>query len=206
MFFRDHDAHARTAMERPRRRLTRAPRRASWFAAAISLLAFVPGTRAQAAPSDLQVKAALLYNFAVYTEWPEAAFRSPTDPLVFVVLGDDDSGLGDVLERTLRGKRIHDRPLVVKRALGTTLEGPCHVVLVMHTDRTGVARALAGIRRETLLTVGEFPGFTEMGGIVNFVYDDRRVRFEINPLQAKRSGLHLSANMLALARIVGPLR
>jgi hypothetical protein len=148
--------------------------------------------QAQDVPIEYQVKAAFLYNFVRFVEWPGPSLAGP---LTICVAGRNP--LGTFLEDTVRGEIVAGRAIATRVVLEP--ESDCHVVFVP----MGAASAayLRAARNTPTLTVGESPSFIEMGGIINFVMDGGRVRFEINPQAADRAQLRISSRLLQLARI-----
>ena len=143
---------------------------------------------------EYRVKAAYLYNFLRFVEWPPDMASS--EPLTICVAGGRNP-FGDVLEATIRGESVGGRP-VMSRIIRQPDDG-CHVVFV---PEGAAARAYirAADSRPTL-TVGESPDFISMGGMVNFIREGANVRFEIDPMTAERAGLRISSRLLQLARI-----
>ena len=155
-------------------------------------------------PTEYEVKAAFLYNFGRFVEWPaaEAADTPAREPFVIGVLGEDQ--FDGLLERMLRGKTVRDRPVVVKHfARVTDLDGT-DVLFVAPSQqaRLEAALAAAAAKRPRTLTVGEGDDFTRRGGMIAFVVRDRKVRFEVNLAEAERSGLKISSELLKLAVLV----
>lgn len=149
--------------------------------------------------TEYQLKAAFLYNFAKFVEWPPAAFPTAGTPLRFCVLGPE--AFATELERTVAGETVGGRDLAVRRIRRPAdLEG-CHVLFVGAMVREPL-EALAAVASGSVLTVGESEGFLAAGGIINFFIDGNRVRFEIAPAAAERAGLKISSKLLKLARIV----
>jgi hypothetical protein len=140
---------------------------------------------------EYQVKAAFLFNFLKFVEWPPAAAGTPW---VIGVLGHDP--FGEMLDETVRGKIVNGRRIDVRRYSQPGDVRDCNILFIGRGDyeRTGIP-ALAG-----MLTVGEAPGFLKAGGAVNFNLDDNRVRFEIRPAAASAAGLHVSSQLLKLGR------
>jgi hypothetical protein len=145
------------------------------------------------------VKAAFIYNFAKFAEWPARAFGGPSTPLRFCAIGA--APFGTALD-ALEGKPVRARPLVVRALDGVEEAAGCHVLFVGRGGAEGIPRVLDAVRGEPVLTVGESDGFCRAGGVINFVTRDGKVRFEINPDAADRAGIRLSAQLLRLARVV----
>jgi hypothetical protein len=146
------------------------------------------------------VKAAFLYNFATFVEWPPATFADPQAPFAVGVFGKDP--FGPSLEDTFRGKTVGGRRIVVRRSSDAGDLLSCQLVFVPCGEGERGAAALTAFKGIRVLTVGERDGFARDGGCVNFYIDDRRVRFEINPEAAKRANLKISSKLLRLARVV----
>jgi YfiR/HmsC-like len=143
---------------------------------------------------EYRVKAAFLFNFAKFVEWPAEADGGP---LQICVAGRNV--FGDALADTVRGENINGRPLAVRVILEP--EPGCHIIFIPR----GAASAayLRAARGTPSLTVGETRDFIAQGGIVNFTLDGTSVRFEIDPEAAERSGLRISSRLLRLARAPG---
>jgi hypothetical protein len=153
-----------------------------------------------AEPTEYQVKAAFLFNFAKFVEWPEAAPGEARAPFVLGVLGDDPFG-GDlasiVVGQAIRGRAI----LIRKYHYGDDLR-VCQVLFVSVSERPHVAQILASLQGSSALTVSDIDGFAEAGGVMQFVIEDSKVRFVVNLAAAEKSRLRISSKLLALARVV----
>ena len=151
--------------------------------------------------SEYQVKAAFLYNFAKFVEWPSDAFPDPKSPFVFGIVGDDpfDGELnGMISEKSLSGRRF----VVHRFRRGEDLR-QCHVLFISSSEKKFLTQILDSVRGSSILTVADTDGFARQGGIIGLVLEENRVRLEINPRVAERSHLKISSKLLALARIVG---
>jgi hypothetical protein len=154
---------------------------------------------APAPPPEYLVKAAFLYNFAKFTEWPATAFAGPRAPLRLCVLGADP--FGPALE-SIAGKKVKDRTIVTSRfERADGVEG-CHVLFVSASEGERLDGILRSLRDEPVLTVADVPGFARSGGIVNLKTVENKVRFEINLHAGQRAGLRFSSQLLKLAEIV----
>jgi hypothetical protein len=149
---------------------------------------------AQDVPLEYRVKAAYLFNFAKFVEWPDAASAGP---ITLCVAGHNV--FGEVLTETIRGEAINGRSLVAHVALAP--ERGCHVLFVPRG--AAVANYLKAVRGAPVLTVGESDDFVAAGGIVRFVLDGVNVRFEIDAAKAEAAGLRISSRLLRLARPAG---
>jgi hypothetical protein len=191
----------------PWRRWTSLGRR---LAAATALCAIgAAGTHAQAAGAaadagdaalEYRVKAAYLYQFGKFVEWPAAAFPSPTATLTLCVVGDDP--FGPVLDDTVRSKTIAGHAISVVRVSARADLHACHILFLSADQSSALAQIVERTAGSPVLIVGEAPDFARRGGAVNFVLQQNRVLFEVNPRAAARGGLRISSKLLSLARIV----
>ena len=149
---------------------------------------------------EYQVKAAFLFNFAKFVEWPPQAFKGPGDPISICVIGHNP--FGSMLEEAVHGKVVEDRPLVVHQLSDPRQVSGCHIVFVSMPERKLLRPILKELSAGGVLTVGETEGFTAEGGVVNFKVEDNRVRFEINMNAAGRQKLRISSKLLSLAQVV----
>jgi YfiR/HmsC-like len=149
---------------------------------------------------EYQVKAAFLYNFAKFVEWPPNAFSDPKQPMGVCIYGRDP--FGRALEDALFGKFIGDRPVILGRAIQFQDLAGCQVVFVSASEREPAADLANRLKGRAVLLVGESEGFAASGGTIQFTIEDSRVRFVINPDAADRAGLKISSKLLALAKIV----
>lgn len=145
------------------------------------------------------LKAAFVYNFAKFTEWPVDVLPAGA-PLVFCSL--DDPEVGHALEQAASGQTIADHPVVVWRGRVEKPIGGCHVLYLGRTDGELTAVHLDAVKGLPVLTVGATPDFTKMGGIIRLFVENGRMRFAVNLETAQRANLRLSSAMLKLARIV----
>ena len=140
---------------------------------------------------EYQVKAAFLFNFLKFVEWPAAAGDAPW---VIGILGHDP--FAGVLEDTVRGKMVSGRRVEVRRYIRPAEVKDCNILFIGRADfeRLGLPA------QPGLLTVGEAPGFLKSGGMINFYLDENRVHFEIRPEVAHSAGLRVSSQLLKLGR------
>jgi hypothetical protein len=151
--------------------------------------------------SYYQVKAAFLVNFARFVEWPSQSFGGPSDPLVFGVYGN---GLfSAALDQAVSGKTIDGRRAVTRRISELGALRSCHVVFLPASEINHLREVSNSLGDLSVLLVGETEGFAESGGVINFILDNERVRFEISPPAAARVHLKISSKLLQLAVVVG---
>ena len=176
-------------------------RRIAWALTAALALGAGVGARAQDASLEYPVKATYLYKLAPFVEWwPAAAFASPTAPLDICVLGHDP--FGPILDRAVAGQQIGERPLAVWRLEAAEAGAGCHVMYVAGSPAQSAAQALEAVRGAPVLTVTDAAQGPSRKGVVHFVLQDNRVRFEIDDQAAAEQGLRVSYKQLSLASAV----
>ena len=169
-----------------------------WIAVVLAF-AMAAGVRAQSA-AEYKLKAAFLYSFTRYVQWPASAFGGAGAPLVIGVLGRDP--FDGELERSLDGKTSDGHPLVSRHPATADGVAGCHVVFVS-ADETGQLPALlAKLGTSPVLVIGEAEGFCGRGGTIELFLEDARIRFRINQANAARAGLTISSHLLRLAVLV----
>lgn len=173
---------------------------AVWLAAGAATV--VPtDTLAQSPPDpEYQLKAVFLFNFAQFVEWPASAFPSPETPLVIGVLGEDP--FGPYLDETVRGEKVNDRPLVVRRYQSVEEITTCHILFISRAEEGRLKGILDSLRGRSVLTVSDADRFATRGGMIRFVTDHHRIRFRINLEAARAANLTLSSKLLRPAQIV----
>jgi hypothetical protein len=147
------------------------------------------------------IKAAYLYNFAMFVEWPEEAFTAANAPIVVGVVGDDPFGWA--LDRTVLDKRINNRRIEVKRLkIDDEDVRRCHILFVSRAESSRVADLAQRIGRLSVLIVGDDADTLTSGGTIAFSVKDNKVGFAINLAAARRARLAISSKLLNLARVV----
>jgi hypothetical protein len=167
---------------------------AAW---ALSAVAAVAAASDAVPPTEQEVKAAYLYNFAKYVEWPSAAAEPQW---VVGVLGDGD--FGEVLDKMLAGKTARERPFVARRLQEPEQAAQTHILYIAASEAPRLPQILKAVEGAKVLTVSDIEGFAEKGGMIGFRIDGKKVKFDISPQQAARAGLRISSQLLALARVV----
>lgn len=181
-----------------RSRVTRALLRMACF---LSLMSMV--TVCHAAPADEaeqlgnRIKAAFLYKFTSYVEWPEGSFPGPDSPITIAVLGNED--VAAELRDIVAGRTAQGRPI---RAIRIGTEVPVdgiHILFIGSPAASRLERVAQAVRPHATLMVTDFEGALTRGSMINFVLADRRLRFEISLPAVESSGLRLSSRLLAVA-------
>lgn len=176
---------------------TKSGRTAGWLLLA-GLLATTP-LPGQTALREYDVKAAFLYNFVTFTEWPAGAFSQTDSPFVIGILGEDP--FGSILDQIVHGEQVRKRALVVRRFKRVEDARSCQLLFISASEGSRTGAILRRLQGCPVLTVGDIPGFAERGGAIGFV-TGASVRLDINPLAVRNSGLVISSKILRLARLV----
>ncbi len=158
-------------------------------------------TLAQAAASpEYQLKAVFLFNFAQFVEWPPSAFPQPDTPLAICVLGEDP--FGSYLDETVRGERVGNRALAVRRYRKVEEITACHILFVSRREQGRLDEVLDSLKGRSVLTVSDADRFASRGGMIRFVTENNRIRLRINLEAAKAANLTISSKLLRPAQIV----
>jgi hypothetical protein len=150
--------------------------------------------------SEYEIKAAFLYNFAKFVEWPPEASPGANDPLAICIVGEDP--FGDILDELIKGKTISGRALVVRRLKPAGDLKGCQVAFISSSEREHLRSVLESLKGGGVLTVGDTEGFAAIGGVINFTMQDNKVHFDVNVDAAERARLKISSKLLSVARIV----
>jgi YfiR/HmsC-like len=176
-------------------------RSASWFLLALASGAFFcPIGAAQNQPGEYEVKAAFLFNFTEFVEWPDGSFEDSHSPIVIGIIGEDP--FGDSLTRIVAGQKAQGRAILIVKYRRSDDLRRCHVLFISASERQRTAQILAGVQNAGVLTVSDLDGFAAAGGIMQFVMQESRVRFVVNLDAATQNKLRVSAKLLALAQVV----
>lgn len=173
----------------------------------IALVAAIAGFGSPVRAQDLGpdsaeylIKAGFIYNFAKLVEWP-AAQAQKDQPIVIGVLENDQ--FAAILDRVVNGKNLDGRPFVVKRLKSQEFRDcACHMLFVASAANARLPEIIEFQRTASVLTISEAPDFAKRGGMIAFVLEDSKVRFQVNVEAAKRSELTISSRLLTLATIV----
>ena len=142
-----------------------------------------------------------MYNFARFVQWPADAFAGDSAPLTLCVVGHNP--FKSEIEDGLEGRTIAGHPIRIERLLPGGNPKACQMMFVPSSEDRASEKMLAALKGSNTLTVGETRGFTERGGIINFVLrDDDKLSFEINVGAANHTGLKISSKLLRLAKVV----
>jgi hypothetical protein len=155
---------------------------------------------AQDAPTEYQVKAAYLYNFLKFVEWPGDPFANTQGQWIIGIVGDNP--FGDQLTQVIAGKTVQGHELQARRFQpGEDLRG-CHVLFISASEKKRLPSVLAALNGSSVLTVADMDHFIESGGMIQFVTEEKRVRFVIDVGASSRARLKVSSKLLSLARTI----
>ena len=149
---------------------------------------------------EYHVKAAFLFNFAKFVDWPPQAFKTPEDPISICIVGKNP--FGNTLHQAVSGQTVQGKSLAVRQIADLQQVSACHIVFVAASERKRLASILGEIKTSAVLTVGESENFTAEGGMINFRIEDGNVRLQINVNAAVQQQIHISSKLLGLAEIV----
>ena len=150
--------------------------------------------------SEHEIKAAYLYKFSEYVEWPKEVFPDDNAPFTIGILGTDP--FGSVIDDAVKEKKAQGRSILIKRATAPKELTECQMVFVGPSEDSQMKESLSAFEGRGVLTVGESGEFMQQGGMIRFVLVENNVRFEINVDSAHKAGLKISSQLLKLAKTV----
>jgi uncharacterized protein DUF4154 len=150
--------------------------------------------------SEFQVKAAYLYNFGRFVQWPDGGGGNRTDSFEICVLGTDP--FGQALDATLAGGTIGGKSVAAKRIARPQDVDSCRILFISSSEENHLKEDLAALDKTGVLTVSDIPRFSERGGMIGFTLEGNRVRFDVNLDSAQGAGLTLSSELLKVATSV----
>lgn len=149
---------------------------------------------------EYQMKAAFLYNFAKFVEWPATSFKSTRDPIEICILGQNP--FGNALEQTVSGKTVDDRPFLIRTVNEVKPDSGCHMLFVSAVERRRFRAGVGALKGAAILTVGEAEEFTSDGGVIRFKLEGMKLHLEINVVAADFENIRISSKLLSLAEVV----
>ena len=184
--------------------LGRMPRWAVWlivFSCAVTGMGTTAPTRGQGIDREYKLKAAYLYKFATYVQWPEGAFRDATDPFVIGILGPDPVGAD--LRKIAKVKKIDQRKIEVHNYKQAEEIHDCHILFMSRGLKSETQQAAVKLLLgRNILFVGETPDFLKQQGVIEFVIQENRIRVYISKSAYRREGVKVSAQLLRIASVV----
>jgi hypothetical protein len=151
-----------------------------------------------------QIKAAYLYKFGFFVQWPQAAFAASDSPINLCIVGNDP--FGSMLDDMVNGQKIGARPITVHRMTALSAGSGCHIVYASSDMGSPGTTTFAALHGRDVLTVSDAADEGTGGAIINFVIKDNKVRFDIDDEAAASGGLVISSRLLSLALDVKPRR
>jgi hypothetical protein len=151
-------------------------------------------------PSEYQVKAAYLYGFGRFVEWPASAPAASGTAFVLCVLGADP--FGRVIDEVAANAVMKEKPVRIHRISQLDESESCHTLFISSSEDVRLARLLEGLSHRAILTVSDAPQFAQRGGMIGFAVESNRVRFTVNLGAAKDAGLTLNSELLRVAATV----
>lgn len=147
--------------------------------------------------AEYQEKATYLYHFGQFVEWPSSAFPNPKAPVVIGILGGNP--FGDDLKKIVKGGNINGHSVMVRRMTPFSDLKQCQILFVNHSVKSRLPLIFDTLSNAPVLTVGETDGFLKSGGMINFVTENGKVRFDIASATAQKVGLKMSSQLLMMA-------
>jgi YfiR/HmsC-like len=200
------EGERRRTCKRPRLRryaetMGRSMRRPAALFAALALLTTISSAGAQNAKSgEYEIKAAFLFHFAQFVDWPAEAFEQADSPITYCTIGADP--FEGALDAALKGKTHGSRAFAVRHLASWENVQACQLLFIGAAENKHTTAALASVEKRATLTVGETEHFAADGGMIGFCFEDNKIRFEINVRAAEQANLKISARLLALAKTV----
>ena len=179
----------------------------------------VQGADDNAAEREYQIKAAFIYNFIKFVDWPKEKVAESNEPAIIGIVGKDPFGNAFA---PVKDKEDKDRKVLIKRfkpieelkksgekdksLLEREIDSlrKCHLLFICSSEEKSINEIINLVKDYSVLTIGDMQGFLESGGIINFIMEEKKVRFEINMTAANRAKLKIRSQLLRLAkRLVG---
>ena len=146
------------------------------------------------------MKAAFLFNFTKFIDWPDSAFSDVHAPIVLGIVGDDP--FGSDLNQIVAGQMVKGRAISIRKyRFGEDLRH-CHILFVSSSEQNHIPDILLSVQGASLLTVSDADRFADAGGMMQFVVEESRVHFIVNWDASTRVHLEISAKLLALAHVI----
>ncbi len=170
------------------------------IAALVYLLFAGSSAFGQQKPSEYQVEAAYLYNFGRFVEWPAKVTTAKTGSFTICVLGEDP--FGAALDATLAGEMIGNQRVTARRISSPQESADCQVLFISSSEANRLNKIIGALDKSAVLTVSDIPQFSQRRGMIQFVLEENRIRFEVNLTAIQRAGLTLSSELLKVATVV----
>jgi hypothetical protein len=152
------------------------------------------------ATSEYEIKAAFIFNFAKFIEWPQKVLGETNGSFIIGILGRDP--FGGALEQTIGGKTVKGKSIFIRRFRQLDDLQYCHILFISESEKDNLPAIFDKIKYESILTVGDMPEFARNGGMISLYTEENRVRFAVYIKATERANLKLSAKLLNLAKII----
>jgi hypothetical protein len=188
---------------------------------ALALFVMPGAARAHQADSahsrEYQIKTAFLYNFIKFVDWPKEKIGNGNEPIIIGIIGEHPSeeALGTIKSKKVKGKNIVVKQFESfeelkksggndKAELAGKIEAltKCHLLFICSSEEEYLKEIINSVKDHSVLTVGEVKGFLEAGGIINFLMEEKKIRFEVNIDAARQAELEIRSKLLRLAKRV----
>lgn len=179
--------------------LLRSPRAGAWRLLFLALAWLGPALAQAQSPTEVSVKAAFLYKFAGYVDWPPPSLPGLDTPYVIGVMGADD--VAAELERLTAGRQVNGRRVIVRRIADLATAREVHILFAGRNEAR-LREVMRSLQRTPVLTVTDADGGLEAGAVVALLRVGDHVGFEVSSVAAERAGLAISSRMLGVARRV----
>ena len=170
------------------------------IAALVWLLFAGSSALGQQKPSEYKVEAAYLYNFGRFVEWPAKSATAQTSSFTICVLGEDP--FGQALDATLAGEAIGNQRVIARRISSPQMSVDCQILFISSSEANRLNKIIEALDKNAILTVSDIPQFSQHRGMIQFVLEENRIRFEVNLTATQRAGLTLSSDLLKVATVV----
>jgi hypothetical protein len=170
------------------------------IAALVCLLFAGSSALGQQRPSEYQVEAAYLYNFGRFVEWPAKGATPQNSSFTICVLGEDP--FGQALDATLAGATIGNQKVAARRISSPQMSSDCQILFISSSEANRLNKIIEALDKNAVLTVSDIPQFSQRQGMIQFVLEGNRIRFEVNLTATQRAGLTLSSELLKVATVV----
>ena len=154
------------------------------------------GVSQNTGPTESEIKSAYIFNFAKFVEWPPKSLPKANSPITIGILGENPFGRS--LEQTIQNKTVYEHPLFVG-ACPPLQPTNCQILFISSSEKSRLPQIMKELKGSSVLTVADMDGFTEAGGVINFVREGTKIRFRINNDVAAKEGLKISSKLLSLA-------
>ncbi len=151
-------------------------------------------------PSEYQIKAKYLYNFARFVDWPDQTFTHSDSPYIIGILGEDPFGID--IDKTVEGKKVKNRNFIIRRFKNLETLEYCHILYIGIDDHKRRKIVVERLKGENILTVSDKKNFAHNGGLINFIIKEKKIRFQINLRAVKESDILISSKILRQADII----